>query len=138
MTTADIHPGAEPVKPAAELRAAAAKLRETAEQATAGPWQVRGGNQVSSNVVTLDGSVVIDGGAHQSAKKAVVFGAALHADAAWIALAHPGLAKPLAAWLNDVADAVEGHDPDDGCECIQSESFHRAHDIARVINRSTS
>lgn len=131
MSTADIHPGDEPVTPVAELRAAAAKLRETGKQATAGPWEVRGGNDVSSNVVSLDGSVVIDGGGHQGAKKAVVFGAALHADAAWIVLVSPALAEPLAVVLEAEAELIS--------RVVHQEALYiPALATARVINRSTS
>jgi len=87
------------VTPAEELRAAATKLRETAAKATPGPWHIREGNEVSSNVIARSEHMVIDGGGWTDGSKAVVYGAALNTDAAWIALASPALAEPLAALL---------------------------------------
>jgi hypothetical protein len=61
--------------PAEELRAAATMLREAAADSDSENWY-----NAESLALSLDG-----------------------ADVAWIALAHPGLAEPLAAWLDDAA-----------------------------------
>jgi hypothetical protein len=104
--------------PAEELRAAATKLRETASKATPGPWEIRDGNKVSSNVVSRE-DMVIDGGGWTDGTKAVVYGAALTADAVWIALASPALAEPLAAWLEGITARHNlSPDFDDRDECI--------------------
>jgi hypothetical protein len=55
----------------------------------------------------------------------------------WIALMSPALAEPLAELLDGVADVIDGHDPDEGCECVRSDSFHSALRIAMLINGST-
>lgn len=83
------------MSPADELLAAATKVRDTAKAATPGPWEIRPGNDVSANVAGRQ-DLVIDGGGWTDGTKAVVFGAALTADAAWIALANPAIAEPLA------------------------------------------
>lgn len=53
--------------------------------------------------------------------------------ALWAALMHPQVAEPLAAWLDGVAKDIDGHDPDGGCECTESDSYHRAMDFAAAI-----
>ena len=93
--------------PVEELRAAAKVLRETASKATPGPWEIRDGNKASSNVATRDEHMVIDGGGWTDGKKAVVYGAALVADAAWIALMSPAVAEPLAVLLDEAAKRRE-------------------------------
>lgn len=114
---------------AAELRQAAATLRETAGNATAGPWSTVSG---AANVLHFpdddfrDPRVVVGPGR----------GASL-ADVAWIALAHPGLAEPLAAWLDTVADQYEApkcDDPTGVCNgCEQRDDFVEAAAVARII-----
>lgn len=99
-----------------ELRAAATKLRGTAKGATPGPWVIRPGNNVSSNVADMwNHSLVIDGGGWagewNGETKAVVYGAALDADAAWIALASPVIAEPFATALDLLADRWDTFDP---------------------------
>lgn len=94
--------------PAEELRAAATLLRETASKATPGPWQIRDGNKVSSNIAARDEHMVIDGGGWTDGTRAVVYGAALTADAAWIALMSPAVAEHLFRWLYDAANDIAG------------------------------
>lgn len=48
------------------------------------------------------------------------------------------LREPLAAWLEGVAKDIDGHDPDGGCECTASDSYHRAMDFAAAILGRTS
>ena len=95
------------MSPADDLRAAATLIRATASKATPGPWEIRDGNKVSSNVAARDERMVIDGGGWTDGTKAVVYGAALIADAAWIALMSPAVAEPLAAWLEATATDIE-------------------------------
>lgn len=127
--------------PATELCAAAAKLRAVAEIATGGPWEIRPGNNVSSNIaasaVEGGGWMVIDGGGWSEEVdgklKAVVYGAALNADAAWITLMHPGMAEPLAKWLEDAARGYEGFAEDHGHDVAERVVWH-ALAVARVVN----
>jgi hypothetical protein len=108
--------------PAEELRAAATKLRETAEKATPGPW---GAPEHDSSVVAWrvgpggfddDFDYVID----QTLDRAE--------DADWIALAHPGLAEPLAEWLE-----MEAHMAERRGLSAEGNTFH-ALKVARAIN----
>lgn len=89
-----------------ELLAAARRLRETASAATPGPWEdcsdPDGGAWpryvIGSPAPGSDrGEEVLR--VHESIADQVV----TRDDTAWIALAHPGLAEPLAAWLEGVA-----------------------------------
>ncbi|WP_405149522.1 hypothetical protein OG589_14810 [Sphaerisporangium sp. NBC_01403] len=100
-----------------ELRAAAAKVRakaENAESASTGdlPWVPTGTGDVITDEQSL--TVVQDAG---------VF------DAEWIALVHPGLAEPLALWLEAEAHMCEVR-PGNSAE---GHTFH-ALKVARVIN----
>lgn len=92
--------------PAEELRAAAAKLRETAGTATDGPWQLDGPYWWHSGDCT---HVVTDARDRMSVAVMPQREDAPHRDAnaAWIALAHPGLAEPLAKWLEREAKYAE-------------------------------
>jgi hypothetical protein len=80
------------VTAAETLRAAAKLLRETAAKATPGPWENAeddlwiGGN-IWGYVIHKEETFVGD-------------------DPAWIALAHPGLAGPLADFLEGTAEAM--------------------------------
>jgi hypothetical protein len=95
--------------PAAELRAAANRLRELAGAATPGRWRTSPGNKVSENVMAR-GRLVIDGGGQSWPDgKSVVYGAALTADAEYIAGMHPGVALTLADWLEAAADRADGN-----------------------------
>ena len=88
------------MSPAATLRDAAKVLRDTASNATPGPWKTKGVGDFGWLVVDADPagrfSVETEDNEHG------------RADAAWIALAHPGLAEPLAAWLEIAADDLGG------------------------------
>jgi hypothetical protein len=80
-----------PVPPAEEWRAAAAKLRETAKAATPGLWHP-------------DADELGRGWDLRSAANGLMLGFGFtKADATWSALMHPGLAGPLAAWLEKTA-----------------------------------
>lgn len=87
--------------PAEELRAAAARLREHAKSASTWPW--------TSAPSWAGENAVLNAGGHPVA----VCGEEIpgsdypaSADAAWIALAHPGLAEPLARLLDDAVDRL--------------------------------
>jgi len=101
------------VSPAEEISAAAARLRETAERTARAPWSTNG-----MWVMGADSHIAHFGG-HLPNRD-------------WVALVHPGLAEPLASWLESW-DGVEiredGPMPDD---------FRYALAVARQINRSGS
>ncbi len=88
--------------PAVVLRTAAARVRETARGATRGPWAAEESREHGFRVGTSDGQEwVAWTGAYDDEPDPS------RADAAWIALMHPGLAEPLAAWLEETADLHE-------------------------------
>lgn len=122
--------------PAEELRAAATKLRATAAHAAAGPWHIRPGNDVSSNVADRNDDLIIDGGGYASGDKAIVYGAALNGDAAWISLVNPLLAEPLAQLLEDQAAMYE-HYLLRGADVAERIVWHGL-GVARVINGGAS
>lgn len=100
MTAAE-QPAAR-MSPADELRAAAAKLRETAERATDGPWYVVGPpwNDRTLYVVAGHpdphfGTFVADPEDPTMSRRGTE-----NADATWIAFMNPGLAEPLAALID--------------------------------------
>lgn len=113
-----------------ELRAAAAKLREAKEQTSSlGPWR---NHQMSVH----------------AEDRPIAMAYQCYADAAWIALMHPGLAEPLAAWLEEAAETVASHQaqPDYGgwpdfrwcmgCqdeECDGLQNLDKALAVARAI-----
>jgi hypothetical protein len=132
--------------PAEELRAAATKLRETAANATPGPWEN------AENDLWIGGPVW----GYQVTKDGTFIGE----DSAWIALMHPGLAEPLAEWLDSEAnrrhtatahhhrgilggysghcscgDSVIQPDPEIPAQCGR---LRKALAVARVINGSAS
>lgn len=104
--------------PAAELRAAAAKIRERAGRACGRPWRNRDG--------------LIEGNGARVATAAIAEG---HDSADHIALWHPGVAELVADWLDAVAQAVDGMDcsADDGL-VVSPFGTGRAVAIARAIN----
>ncbi|WP_030506421.1 hypothetical protein [Microbispora rosea] len=132
--------------PVEELRAAANKLRETAKNATPGRWTSEHQSWAGDNAVL---SYATNG--HAVAVCGEEIAGADHpasADAAWIALMHPGLAEPLAAWLEESANAALIHKPyseyaglpdhrwcmacdDEECDGLQN--VDRAAAVARVI-----
>ena len=101
--------------PTEELRAAATKLRETASAATGGPWED------TEDLLWIGGSIwgysIPKGGTFSAAK-----------DSAWIALANPSLAEPLAEWLE-----MEAHMAEKQGMSLEGNTFH-ALKVARTIN----
>ena len=103
--------------PAEELRAAAARLREKAKVATAGPWKSYSG-RVDSSRGTV--AVAFDG----------------YYDSEWIATMHPDVAEPLAVLLEEAAEFVAQlaeHYPR-----LPVQPHARTLAIARVINGTSS
>ncbi|TYB50253.1 hypothetical protein FXF51_56865 [Nonomuraea sp. PA05] len=90
---------------ASELRPAAARLREAARKATPGPWTAEHPSWAGENAVlstALNGhAVAVCGEETKGADHPA------SADAAWIALASPLLAEPLAALLEHFAAKYE-------------------------------
>jgi len=114
--------------PVEELRVAATKLRETAARATPGPWAVSRIPGIGQTVDDPEGRLCVPVGTQWIST----------ADGAWIALASPALAESIADLLDGVADVVDEHDPEDGCGCTRSDSFHPALRLARAINGGAS
>jgi hypothetical protein len=85
--------------PEATLKAAAAKLRETAAKATPGPWTAQEVPDEAYVEIMAGTEVAV---AHAVCEHAATWGAA--ADADWIALMSPALAEPLAAGLELTAE----------------------------------
>lgn len=107
--------------PADELRAAAALLRETASRATPGPW---GAEEVSARVLgVLSYSASSPVASIGDPAEPYVPG-----DAAWIALASPALAEPLARWLSFVAETWVHQ---------RATARHQALAVARAITGGT-
>ena len=81
------------MSPVELLRAAAAKVRERADNASAGPWRALADPQ--------DGGYPLTAVGVWSAEEAFVFEChdTMRVDAKWIALMHPGVAEHLAALL---------------------------------------
>ncbi len=107
--------------PADELRAAATLLRERAAKATSGPW---------ADLPYLGGDVYIkeaDGSYRFIAQTARHDDAFQPDDACWIATMHPGLAEPLAAWLEVEAEIADGNSDTYPLACPESLG------VARVI-----
>lgn len=92
--------------PAETLRAAAAKLRTTGAAATPGPWEEFSTDDDGAwpRLVTGqgDGADVIK--VHEEIAD---YDVVTREDTAWIALANPALAEPLAAWLEDEAETYD-------------------------------
>jgi hypothetical protein len=118
---------------AEELRAAAAKLRKTAKNATPGRWTAEHQSWAGDNAVlsyaTNGHAVAVCGEEVKGADHPA------SADAAWIALAHPGLAEPLAAWLESAAKHA-GKVVDPANQAIIADQDALA--VARVINGTVS
>ncbi|MEV7008251.1 hypothetical protein [Streptosporangium sp. NPDC051022] len=104
--------------PVEEIRAAATRLREVAADATPGPWQVGNGTVIGLGIeqtsrgsfsYTAQLAEVFDGTTRDEENYGGHDLGSPEGDAAWIALAHPGLAEPLAGWLEEVADDAEKH-----------------------------
>ena len=84
------------MSPAETLRAAAAKVRDTASNATPGPWECDGIGDYGWTVrdVSPFGTFAIETEDSEQGQ----------ADAEWIALMSPAVAEPLAAHLERLAD----------------------------------
>jgi hypothetical protein len=93
--------------PVTELRQAAAKLRQTAAKATPGPWEDHSTGDGPWPVLVAGGPVPGDPAGyrdtvikvHESVREDIL----AVADAAWIALAGPQIAEPLADLLEAFA-----------------------------------
>lgn len=98
------------------LRAAAVKLRQTAQPATPGPWKVDSsipyGHRVGS---TDDADWVAWTGEHGEDNSPE--------DAAWIALMHPGVGSALADWLDEAAVRQ------DATECAAEVTWRNSDDV---------
>ncbi|MFD0902378.1 hypothetical protein [Actinomadura sediminis] len=103
------------MSPADELRAAAQKIRDTAKGATPGPWQVGNGVEIGIGIeqhspgrfsydallaeVTSENDRINDVEDAKDFRSVDITVGSAEADAAWIALASPQIAEPIAAWL---------------------------------------
>lgn len=123
--------------PAEELRIAAQTIRDAAKVATAGPWKASpvwsGRSHAKSAVYShahRAGSVeseVVASGLRDRAGGIVQPG-----NAVWIAAVHPGMAEPLAEWLEHEAYMAEKR----GLS-VEGNTFH-AIKVARAINGTAS
>lgn len=115
--------------PAAELRAAAQRLRTLAEAATPGPWTA---NCEFLTVDTPDGRALInvllsDTDTREAAPQA-------ETDAAYVAAMHPGVALALAALLDSYAGALlEEADAGTNVEVVYREELA----LARLVLEAT-
>lgn len=103
------------------LRRAATKVREAAKAPQAllpGRWRVDGG------VVDAKGDDVVDWAYGDSDEH--------------IALHDPAVALAVADWLDSVVQDVKLNDDGESCECIASDSFHKAVNVARAILREVT
>lgn len=127
--------------PADELRGAATKLRETAAEATPGGWQpeVLPPNEQHKHPAFWVTTEYDDG---DGTTDVVVADCPWReADAAWIALASPALAEPIAAGLEAVIgligqhpDLARRHVDDEPCNSPHCHIVHNALVIARALN----
>jgi hypothetical protein len=85
-------------QPAALLRQAAEKLRETAKHATPGPWSAEESTEYGFRVGTADQKAWVAWTGEYDDEPVES-----RADARWIALMSPALAGPLADWLESEA-----------------------------------
>lgn len=129
---------------AAELRTAAAAIRETARGTAAGPWKAAPvwspDAAVTSAVYsyayptgTVESEVVASG-----QKRYRKGGLRNPCNARWIALMNPLLAEPLADLLEEMADQYDAppcNDPTGVCNgCERRDDFVAAQLVAQVIN----
>lgn len=134
----------QPSTPAEKLRAAAAKLREMAKGTTRGPWFVADCELYPRWILT-NGKTEPDSGYAADVFKSYEDGVGVtisDADWAWMAFAHPGLAGPIAAWLEETARQFEMPPcdaPDGACNgCERRDDFVYAFALAELINGSAS
>lgn len=132
--------------PAEELRTAAAKLRQTAANATPGPWEDVSTDDTGAWPRWILGAPNADGYGqdvlvvHEEVAEA--YSVVAREDLAWIALVNPGLAEPLAAWLDACANDIGSITPLAGdldlfVFCDEPSSVKRAVAVARAINGGT-
>lgn len=111
--------------PAEELRAAAARLRETAKGAPRGPWEfvenLYWGRDAIVNPEAMGWDALVLS-VHDLGETPV---------ARWAALVHPGLAEPLADLLEFLSGCIE-YDAKRGRSGTMREEYALA--VARVIN----
>lgn len=125
------------MRPADELRAAAKVLRETASNATPGPWADCSTAYDGAWPVMVIGQPGPDDDRGQDVlvvPHTVDEDIVVLEDVAWIVLANPALAKPLAVLLEDLADFVGEFDK----EPPAGHLIGKALAVARAINGSTS
>lgn len=106
------------VSPAAELRAAASKIREIALRAEAGPWMADGSEIYGPHVGIWVGETLNQDDATMTA-----------ANSAHIALWHPGIAMLVCDWLIGTAAIAEAG---------FRQPSQQALDLARAINGGRS
>lgn len=122
MTTTDT----TTTTPAEELRTAADKFRTTAYAALSGPWQSLddGDRLVAVNDTGRAWANVLEEPVGHAGT------------AAWIALANPALAEPLAALLEDIADEAERHAAQGAGNAQDEIADSLILNVARAINGS--
>lgn len=137
------------MSPADELCAAARKIRDTARGTTPGPWGVGNGVEIGIGIeqhspgrfsydtllaeVTSENDRINDVEDAKDYRGVDLTVGSPEADAAWIALASPVIAEPIAAWLEGAAGAydafTESHGPD-----VAERIVYDALAVARAIN----
>jgi hypothetical protein len=116
--------------PADELRAAAERLREAGEAAHDGPWAMsKAGREEWPYTAFV--TVAAD---DLYGRIADVWCGAGEENAAWIALAHPGVAEPLATWLEAVANGWDMATKLSRSVIPRGHADHPGLALARVIN----
>lgn len=121
-----------------ELRQAAATLRETARGVTPGPWD-RAADVLDRDTPYGDNHVGFWRGEYLMSVAEAGAGEQADRDAAWICLASPVLAEPLAAWLEHTATVVVSfelpdHADHEPCADPLCYTAHPALAVARVLN----
>ena len=126
---------------AAELRAAADKLRELAEDATPGPWRL-GTDRYAALVANREHPDRRAGGGwgwDDASGGCLVAESMMRPDRAYMAAMHPLVGLALADLLDEVAGHAEANDE---CDGFPPESvitgYAPAVTIARLINRGAS
>lgn len=126
--------------PADELKQAAARLRETAARATRGPWEDVSDGDEGAWPRMIVGAPNADGYVEEVLKvheEIGDWGVVAREDVAWMALASPVLAEPLAAWLEDTigayVDFAQSHGPE-----VAERVVWRALAVARALNGGAS
>jgi hypothetical protein len=116
------------VSAADTLRRAADLLRETAKNATPGPWGVERVHKDSYGIYSYSGH------AFAATVGDLTADPCARADADWMAMVSPALAEPLAAWLEGCAGQAESMThPDDFAICDEPGSVQDALAVARAL-----